>query len=331
MALFVGQVQAAPTLTYFEENFIIRNGSVKVIAPLKLLSTSPKLVSPFRKDNTFAVWDDRGLSIRHAGNLRSTTFPDFLTSPKAFTRAEIKKNIADLAAGHLHRRASALSGAQRIGDHVYFLVRWDRRGSPAYEGLFRINLRDKPPVPQFIARAHALSGSTHAIDENLFVWHGNLAYFASRPDRWGLVELPKEGNHLRFTTLGNTLLTIHRTDQQQVVFTETTVYDTTIAGSLSMDNLRRKILCEGRTRMRFADQSSTDFVVLSTSDGAVLQNTWSGIQTRLPSNSSLRVTAEGVVVWSPISSPTQAWLLDRERLATLATWRRGGQEKPRSE
>src|ERR1044072_4298054 len=109
------------TLTYFQEHFIVRDGAFNESAPLRLTPTTPKLSTVFRKNNTYAVWDERGLTVRVGDSVRSSKLPSIVLSPKGFTRDEILFTNREIKAGRRSVDVAALSGAVRVANKVYFL------------------------------------------------------------------------------------------------------------------------------------------------------------------------------------------------------------------
>lgn len=310
------------SLTFFEDSFVVRQGDDKEIAPLRMPPEPKKLVAPYRKNNTFVVWDERGLAIRHNDKLKTTKFEALPTSPKAFNKAEIKQNIKRIASGDISRSAAALSGSQRIGNDIFFLARWeDRHGAPWLEGLFKVDLTADQPTPKFVARARAISTAQGAIDQQLFIFGGKLAYIAGRADRWGMVMLA-ENAKLQFKTYGYRLDSLIRFGNTGAFFIEHASYGTTIAGRVDFRSGERLIYTEGRENVKFVDRNQPDHVVVSTRRGPVLRSAFSGMDYPLPASSAMRKTSRGVIVWTPVSSPKKAWLLEPERWSVLAAWQR---------
>jgi len=315
------QTRDKVTLTYFEKHFIVRDATGSESAPLKLPPEEARLSTVFRRNATFAVWDERGLTIRVGQRVKSFRLGDVATSPKAFTRDEIIDSLEAIRNGDRTREASALSGAARIGNDAYFLARWDdRAGSPWAEAIVRVDLSLRSPEPRFAARAPVLSLATKPIDDQVFILDGRVTYIARKGDHWGLEQLDPGKNRLTFDELGDQLLSYLPERAGIGLFVERTSYGTTVAGRVDLKTRARKTLAESRMNMRFADGSEPVCLVLSTPKSAELLDTASGAMMDLPPSCSLRRMEHGILIWTPADDPKKAWLYDPARWEGKAWW-----------
>jgi hypothetical protein len=317
----LGQAPPPVTLTYFEEHFIVRDGAFNESAPLKLPPENPKLSTLFRRNNTFAVWDERGLTVRVGAKIKSTKLPDIATSPKVFSKKEILETAAEIKRGRRTRNVSGLSGALRIGSKVYFLGRWEtKEGKPWAEALVQVDLSQPFPEPKLVGRARVSSMADKAIDTQLFILDGRVTYVAKQGNRWGIEQLDPSTNRLTFDQLGASLEAFDAVGSRQGYFVEKTSYGTTIAGRISFADRTRKIVAESRCRMRFLDTGDPGCVVLSFGDTAMILDGGTGAVTALPVPCSARRLTRGIVVWTPVAEPKRAWLYDPARWKLLAQW-----------
>src|SRR4051812_48053687 len=109
-----------PTLYFYQDSLIIRRGNDKEAVPLQLAKKPAPLSVLYRRNKTFAVWDERGLTVRIGKKVRSTHLPDIAVSPRVFPRDEILKTIDLIHRGKRKKGANALSGSRRIGNTAYF-------------------------------------------------------------------------------------------------------------------------------------------------------------------------------------------------------------------
>lgn len=314
------------TLTYFQEHFIVRDGAFNESAPLRLTPTAPKLSTVFRKNNTYAVWDERGLTIRVGDSVRSTTLPSVVLSPKGFTRDEILFTQREIKAKRRSVDVSALSGAIRVANKVYFLARWDdSKGKSWAEAMVEVDLSERSPAPKFLARVHALSLADEPVDDQMLVVDGKLAYVARLGDTWGLQTFDPTNGRFAFDALGgqlDTYLPISQDGRNARIglFVERTPYGTTVAGRIDLKTRFRRILAENRAKMKFVDAVDPACLVLSFPKGASLLNTGSGSLFELSEAVAIRRTSRGLVVWTPVGDPKKAWLFDPARWQVLAWW-----------
>ncbi len=310
-----------PSLRYFQENFILRVGGRREIVPIQLPRERPVLSVSFRKDKNYAVWDDRGLTIRIGKVAKSTRMEAVATSPKAFSREEILEN-SDLIGKKIRRAgATALSGSKRVGNNVFFLVRWeDRTGKPWMESLVSVDLTAKTFHPKFHARLTGLSLADKNIDDRLFVLSERLSVIARQGDQWGIAAFEPEDSRFEFKNAGNGLESYQPISSRIGVFVEKTDYETRVGGRIDLQTLIRKHLVEGKGNLKFPD-TGDPLIALFTGNGSPrLINTESGAELELLTSAALRRTRLGLVVWSPFKDPKRAWLYSFERWQRIATW-----------
>lgn len=322
LCLALNQTSVEPfQINYLEETFIVRGNELTERVPLQLPKPKPTLSVAFRKNTTFAVWDDRGLTIRHGRRVRSTRLPEIAVSPRAFEREQILETLDKIKAKDRRREASGLSGARRVGNFAYFLVRWnERNGSPWLEALVRVDLNSPTSKPEFVGRFGGLSTATAAIDDRMFLREGRLAILARATKEWGLATYDLAGKRFDFQALGENLETVVPAGQDTLAFIERTAYGTRVAGELDLTTLTRRELAEVRGRARFLDGDLPRLLVANNGREAVIRNLDSGSELRLPASSSLRRTRAGVLVWSPVRPPKRATLYDPARWSPRAEW-----------
>ena len=312
-----------PTLTYFEKHFIVRDGAESESAPLKLPPEEAKLSTLFRRNATFAVWDERGLTVRVGPKVKSFKLQDVATSPKAFTRDEIVDTLVAIRKGDRTKAASALSGAVRIGNHAYFLARWeDRSGKPWAEAIVQVDLSQRSPEPRFVARADALSLAAKPIDDQLFILDGKVSYIAKKESRWGLELLDSRNGRLDFEPLGDEILSFAFLDQEREsgLFIERTSYGTNLAGRVSLKARTRKTLFETRDKIRFIDDAEPACLVIGNGKSSKIVDTASGAIMDLPASCGIRRMTRGLIIWTPSDEPKKAWLYDPTRWEGRAWW-----------
>jgi hypothetical protein len=309
------------TLTFFEEHFIVRDGAFSESAPVKLPKENPKLSTLFRRNSTFAVWDERGLTLRVGSKTKSTKLPDIATSPKAFTKEEIKQTAAEIRKGRRSKFAAGLSGALRVGSSVYFLPRWEGKdGKPWAEALVQVDLTQKFPEPKLVARPKVLSLGDSAIDDKLFILDGLITYVARKGDSWGIQQLDPKNNRSSFEQLGDRLDSYQAGASRTGLFVERTAYGTTVSGKIDLRTRTKRIFAEDRAKMRFVDGATPACVVISYGNSATVLNSESGAIYNLVPNCAMRRTGRGIVIWTPVDAPKRAWLFDPRRWEPRAWW-----------
>ena len=311
-----------PSVQYYQHEFQIRShGKVERVPLATPVVPDPPFVA-FRKNDAFAVWDDRGLTVRKGPKAFSTRLPDIAVSPHAFSRDEILKTIRKIRSGEVVKNAAALSGAKRIGKDVYFLLRWeDRSNKPWAEALVQVDLEDPNPQPKLLGRFGGLSTATKPIDDKLQVLHGRLTIVAKSEKSWGLSTYDPETQRFTTQSMGGTLLSFAPLNTTQGQFVEISSYGTQIAGRVDLETGTRKIFYEGRERVRFADLL-TPPIILATSDGKTkLINGVTGAVRVVPFEAQAKRTENSVLLYTPADDPKTVWQLTPETWASVANWR----------
>lgn len=300
LAISRPQVVELPTLAYYHGQFLIRDASGTQSVPVQPRTVPEKKLIAFRRDTGYAVWDKRGLTVRHGAKSRTTRLEDFPISDRFFSHDEIKSTMAKLESGDRRRGAAALSGAVRFGVNTYFLVRWaNRDGTPWTEALVRISLDGKSLWPEVVGRLPGLSIAFRPLDDRLFLLQDQVAVVCRRGDAWGLITFDPKGSKLDFRPLGAALRTYMPTSPRTGVFVERTAYGTTLAGRVDLLLGVRKVVFEGREGARFLDTLRPLVVASSQSGVARLVNAETGAELRLPRKFLFERAGQYLVAWTP--------------------------------
>jgi hypothetical protein len=322
-ALACAQTVDAPTLEYTKDTFVVRSGrETWRVSPTESGPPPAKDVT-FRRNQSFAVWDERGLTIRHGDRSETTQLPAVPTSPRLFPREEIKRTIELLESGERKREASALSGAVRIGPNVYFLIRWeDAQGKPWTEVLVQVDLDRKTLRPEVLGRFSGLSVAFRPVDDRLFYQGDQPAVVTREGNRWGISTFNPVSKELEFRMLGGTLLSFYAINRNEAFFVERTAYGTTIAGRVDLLTGLRRDVYEGRAAARFADTSTPGLLSTSLGDEAWLRSAESGWEVPIAKGAGIRRVGPYALIYRPYSRPTKAQLVRIGDGETLAEWSR---------
>jgi len=314
-----------PSVQYYQHEFQIRSHGKVELVPLEVAAvTNPPFVA-FRKNDAFAVWDERGLTVRKGPKASSSRLPDIAVSPHAFAREEILKTIRKIRSGEYSKNAAALSGAKRIGKDVYFLLRWeDRNNTPWAEALVQVDLEDPNPQPKLLGRFEGLSTATKSIDDKLQILHGRLTIVERSEKSWGLSTYDPETQRFRTQAMGGTLVSFSPLNTTQGLFVEISSYGTQIAGRVDLENGTRRIFYEGRERVHFADLQSPPIILAVNNGKTKMVNGSTGAIRIVPFEAQAKRAEKSVLIYSPTDEPTVVWQLDPESWATLASWKAKG-------
>ena len=105
----------------------------------------------YRRDNRWAVWDDRGLTVRDGAKVMSKKLGGISVSPRAFAHDEIVNNLSLFKSKKRTKDSDSLSGSTRLGTKCYFVPRWTARdGNTWLEALVMVDLAEANPKPKFL-------------------------------------------------------------------------------------------------------------------------------------------------------------------------------------
>jgi hypothetical protein len=308
-----------PTIGLFQDSFIVRYNGKRAEVPLQLPRPRPPLNVSFRKNQNFAVWDDRGLTIRIGKQVKSLRMEEFAVSPRIFTKEEIQETVAKKRS----RKAAALSGARRIGTTAFFLVRWEDKGQTWLETLVSIDLAEPTFHPSLLARLPGTSLADEPIDDRLILLGNRISVLVKKGKDWGLDTYDSQTKKFEFDSLGQGLESYLPVTNRLGAFVEKTAYASRIAGRVDLATLVRKNLFETKGSVRFVDATEPLVAVIHHGDDIKLRNADTGAEAVLPASSSMRRTPLGIVVWSPYKMPKRAWLYEPARWSPIAQWTNG--------
>lgn len=310
-----------PNLRLFQDSFVVRLGAQKADVPIQLPREKPALSVSFRKNQTYAVWDDRGLTIRIGKTAKSTRLEEIAVTPKIFTADEIRETAALIKAKKRSKKAASLSGARRIGTTVYFLLRWeDSAGKPWMESLVSVDLAKPTFHPTLLARLPGLSLADKPIDDKLILLGNQMSIVARQKNDWGLATYEIGSKQFEFKEIGTGLESYTELSNRLGAFVEKTAYNTHVGGRVDLVSLTRRNLIEAKGTMRFVDNQQPLFALINHGDDTIIRNVDTGAETTLLSSVAMRRTKLGLVVWSPFKAPKRAWLYETSRWTPLATW-----------
>ncbi len=268
----------------------------------------------YRRDNRWAVWDDRGLTVRDGAKVMSTKLGEISVSPRAFAHDEIVNNLSLFKSKKRTKDSDSLSGSTRLGTKCYFVPRWTARdGNTWLEALVMVDLAEANPKPKFLGNFKGFSSSYKPIDEKLFIVKDQLSIVTRQGDTWGLSSYDEAQSTFEFNPLGSNLVSYFRGGY----FLESTSYGTYIVGQIELASGNRKNLFETRSKsVELTDGSP--LAVLRTKDSTIIKNLRTGGQVSHSANAYVSSVNNYVLIWTK-ESRTAAWLYEPVRWTAVAT------------
>jgi hypothetical protein len=307
-----------PTLEFYQQNFIVRQGGRAFRVPIKPPPEKPTLFVAYRRNQTYAVWDERGLTIRVGQRVRSSRLEHLSVSPKVFTREEIRETLGLMAKGQRSKKASWLAGSKRLGNFAYFLVRWnDRSGRAWLETLVRVDLTGTSLWPELVGQFEGISRADRPLDNRMTITGGKLAVVTQSEDRWGVATYDPRLPAFDFRSYGYRLGSFLPKGR----FIERTSYGTYAAGSGSVARDFHRLNWESRLQVRWLDEENPGVVV----GKAAAWSAASGALLPITPTAGLGRAGSWIVVFEPADAPQRAVLYESRGWAPVAQWRAGQQ------
>jgi hypothetical protein len=323
-AALLFQPVAPPAKIAFVKNaFQVQFGKTVAQVPLQPpLVQSPALPEKvqFRKDDAFAVWDARGLTIRHANYVKNTRLEAGPTHARLFSGTELADNRLLLDLGLRDPRAKELIAARRFGDWAIFAFEWrENDGRPWFQAIARVNLSERQPQPQFLARLNGHLVPLGSQENTLQIRQGILTYAESDGKTWWITRVDLKTLAVDRKPMGSNLeqITMHSGRIAHVL--ETTPQKSTALARVDFVSRNRKDLAEATGLIRLIDTKEPWIAVTRDSTGLSLHNLESGAKRKIRNEAKFRRAPGGVLVWTG-NPPDSAMLLDPERWSTVTTW-----------
>ncbi|MDX2064291.1 MAG: hypothetical protein SFX74_00970 [Fimbriimonadaceae bacterium] len=322
---------AGPQLSIYADNLIVRVATEKYQVPVTQ-AERPILSLAFRRDNAWAVWDDRGLTVRVGNQVASYGLAEIAVSPRIFSRDEILRTVAEKR----NTRATALAGARRVGTKAYFVPRWlDAKGNPWLEALVEIDFRQAKPKPKLLARIPGVSLATKPIERQLeanadTLWLLIQQSAVTDAAKTGALRTPASLTRWSYPLKGGspatTVLVRNATDTR--LWGTTT--DRWITGRREGRSYAAKLLADGSLSTFAESREPLRWLLRDDVPVAIVEGGASGLRVISPTTgarsasiplSEIRAVGPYVVCYGPAQKPTRAVLVDPSTGARLADWR----------
>jgi hypothetical protein len=308
--------QKAPSLVVDDKNIKVMLGdrTESFMIDEDPMNEKPVPHVAYRRDDAWAVWDDRGLTVRRGKKVSSTKLGEIAVSPRAFSRDDIVRNLDLFQKGKRKKEADSLSGSLKFGTKCFFMPRWtSKEGDSWLEALVMVDLADEVPKPVFVGRFKGLTTSYRPIDEKLFFVKDKVAAITNEGETWGLSTFDQGATKFDFSPLGSNLMSYYRGG----FFLEQTSYGTQIVGQIDLNSGLRKNLFETRSKM-IAIKDGSPFAVVRERGNTIVKNLRTGGQITHSANTYVTSLDNYVLVWTR-DRRTTAWLYDPAQWTQVAT------------
>ena len=180
-------------LRYFQGEFILRKDREAWRVRVPPAPPAPVTSIAYRRDDCWAVWDERGLTIRVGDKLTSSKLEGIARSPRIFPHAELVESLEKVRKGERSAFASGIGGSRRLGNYAYFVPRWlDKTGAVWLEALVRVDMTKPNPKPELVARIPGTTLVRNALDKWLLADDGGLALPVTTTEGWAILRIKDE-------------------------------------------------------------------------------------------------------------------------------------------
>lgn len=307
-----------PSITLTPDALVVRVAGKEHREPIKMIEEAEDLRTSYRKDETSVSWGADGLKIVKGSYQKVSRLPDVALTPKLFSKEQIIETRSLIEQGSRQKDASSLSGSVRLGDWVYFLLRWtDKEGDNWLEALVSVKLTDAKPVPKLLGRFSGISLSQRATDDRLFAFGESVGVFSVNADgKWGLATYHRKTDEFAFKEYGTGLSDYIPIAGKMFLIAEDSSYGKTVIARIDLNTGSRRNLMESTGDVRLVDRNRPFLAEIQTNLGPALLNMETGCEMSLPPRSAVRRTPFGVLVW-PSGKPELASLYSFERFLKL--------------
>ncbi len=320
LALLWATTQARISLQSYQGTFVVRDGVLNIPVLSKATTSSPDFVR-FRRGDGYAVWDKRGLSLRHKNWIFDSRLSGLPVSPKLFSKKEIQEILASVHRGERSLDATAMSGALRLGTDAFFVPRWiDKKGFTWLEALVRVDLSADHPKPELIGRLPGQSLASGSIDHRLFALGPSPAIVVRKGSEWGVVSYESVSDKFNFNSIGERLRSYAFLDGNGMAYVEVVADGLNRIGVVDVTTSSRKDLMEDRGSVRLLDSYRPICAIFTGGTGSTIRNLQTGAALDLPDGANAVRCASGILLTWPKDQPKHAVLLDPVRWDRLAQW-----------
>lgn len=311
-------------LSFENGEFVVTEGKSKTRITI---STTPRSTTTsgsriqFRRDQNFAVWDERGFSIRAGEKLLQTRFAGLLTNSNIQTKNQLAENQALKLGKSLALEAGMCVASRRVGDNAYFVIRFlAEHPADHRDFLVSVNLAASKPAWTAVARLESpffdpgTQSTTLAIVDDALVWT------ESGLGSWSMCAWKFGAKSVKRTRRSGQLVQTKRVSTTLYAFIEASGNDLRTIGRFDMKSQGSRSLAEVRGSVSLLD-TVDPWICLSSDNGRfTLHNLQTGSRMSRESPDGIARAGKNLLLWHGGKNPTSAVLLDPSRWVETATW-----------
>ncbi|MBS1704427.1 MAG: hypothetical protein JST40_01025 [Armatimonadetes bacterium] len=310
------------SLSYKTGNFTIKSEGITLVVPLKEQTPIAPKAFRFEDGSLKVAWTNGKMTVQRGKYERTTNFVDVPTSPRLFSKEQIRETIRAVENGERPLGASAVVGHELVGDTLYFLMRWaDKTKKPIFEALISLDLTLAKPWFKVQEKLPGLSTANGPVSDLLFTHQNHLAVIATQGPKWGLATWDLSRKFMQFTALGSGLarFSIPKTDPDTALFVEKTDYGNWLCGSANLATRARSEIADSKDKVSFVSANPL-IIRFDSPEECRVRYAESGLEQAFSPWTAARLTPKGLLMWHPATDPKQAVLFKPESFDAAARW-----------
>lgn len=311
-------------LSFESGEFVVTEGKSKTriaISTIPKRNATPTNRIQFRRDQNFAVWDERGFSIRAGDKLLQTRFAGLLTNSTVQTKNQLAENQALRLGKNLALEAGMCVASRRIGDNAYFVIRFmAEHPADNRDFLVSVNLAAQKPAWTALARLENPYFDPEAQYTTLAIVDDALVWTESGMGTWSICSWKFGAKSVKRTRRPGQLVQTRRVSTTLYAFIESSGNDLRTIGRFDMKSQGSRSLAEVRGSVSLLD-TVDPWICLSSDNGRfTIHNLQTGSRMSRESPDGIARVGKNLLLWTGGKTPTSALLLDPSRWVERATW-----------
>lgn len=305
------------SLVYRDQAFVVR-----IAGQSHTIGTGVQPVSRIvhKSGERFAVWDERGITVRDGDHVVSARLEDAALSPRLFSREDILKARDLIDSGRRQKKPANLAGTLLAGTVAYFLPRWeDVDGKPWLEALYSVDLSQPRPVPKLEGKFEGFTVTPGR--EGLGLYDGSVFAITRSGERWGYSFFVPSTGGFGYLAKGSRAETVARLSNTTALVVEQSEYGTHLVKRFHLPSGTSRLAAEVRGIVKLVS-ASPPVIDVDGPQGRILRNLDSGAERAQARGTPVVGIAGHVLVWTPRENPDLGILYNPADWSKVAEWKR---------
>lgn len=271
-------------------------------------------------DKYVLTFNENHVGFRRDNKANYSGYSMISTSPKLFSQAELEAIQRDVAAKRKSLDVTAISGWEKIGNHVYLVMRWeDTASKPWLEALVELDFNGNAPVANLLGRFNGMTTAKGKVNDKLMAENGKLYVVTQGASSAQLETYDIASGKFSSKALGSGF-----TDSKLIEGSlngmgfELTPAKTMVISLIDREAASSRQVAEIRGAIHGVYAPA--ILHFGTPNRKVLLNLTSGAEIVIPKDCGIETANAGILLWTPKMNPKAAALYSSGNFRTLARW-----------